>query len=183
LELSVFMDDYRLIKREEIASLKKQRCHSDDWTKVWVDPDFRPERVWETAFSGDIRLGVFDSKKELPSGIRLQSGICNAKLHNVSVGNNSCIENIHSYIANYNIGSGCIIENVDKIYTEGISSFGNGVDVSVLNETGGREVTINNKLTAHFAYILALYRHKTELVKRMRELVSIYAKFHLTGVP
>jgi len=170
------MDNYRQIKREEIALLKKQRCHSDDWNKLWVDPDFRPERVWDTAFSGNIRLGVFDLKKELPSGICIQSGLCNAKLHNVSVGDNSCIENIHSYIANYNIGSGCIIENVDKIYTEGISSFGNGVDVSVLNETGGREVPINNKLTAHFAYILALYRHKTELVKRMRELVSIYAQ-------
>lgn len=60
------MDNYRIIKREEISSLKKQRCHSDDWTKVWVDPDFRPERVWDTAFSGDIRLGVFDSKKNFP---------------------------------------------------------------------------------------------------------------------
>ncbi|HOT54223.1 MAG TPA: DUF4954 family protein [Bacteroidales bacterium] len=170
------MDNYRLISQGEIASLKEQRCHSEDWTKVWVAPGFRPERVWDTAFSGDICLGVFETKKELPAGIRIQSGICNAKLHNVSVGDNTCIENIHSYIANYNIGSGCIIENVDKIYTEGMSSFGNGVEVRVLNESGGREVPINNKLTAHFAYILALYRHKTELVKRMQELVSTYSK-------
>jgi NDP-sugar pyrophosphorylase family protein len=169
------MKEYRLISREEIIRLKEQRCHSENWDKIWVDPDFRPERVWDTAFSGDIRLGVFETKKELLSGIKIQSGICNAKLHNVSVGDNTCIENIHSYIANYNIGSGCIIENIDKIYTEGISSFGNGVEVSVLNEMGGREVPINNKLTAHFAYILALYRHKTELVKRMRELVRVYA--------
>ncbi|MCZ2317068.1 MAG: DUF4954 family protein, partial [Bacteroidales bacterium] len=118
------MDNYRLISQGEIASLKEQRCHSEDWTKVWVAPGFRPERVWDTAFSGDIRLGVFETKKELPAGIRIQSGICNAKLHNVSVGDNTCIENIHSYIANYNIGSGCIIENVDKIYTEEMSSFG-----------------------------------------------------------
>ena len=169
------MKEYRQINPNEISLLKKQRCYSDNWNKIWVDPDFRPERVWDVAFSGDIRLGVFEAKKELPSGIKIQSGICNAKLHNVCVGNDTCIENIHSYIANYNIGSGCVIENVDKIYVEGISSFGNGVEVSVLNEMGGREVAINNKLTAHFAYILALYRHKTELVKKMQELVRIYA--------
>ena len=169
------MKEFRQILPEEIVTLKEQRCHSQDWTKVWVASGFRPERVWDTAFSGDIRLGVFEATKELPSGIQIRSGICNAKLHNVSVGDNTCIEDIHGYIANYNIGADCIIENVDKIYTEGVSSFGNGIEVSVLNETGGREVPINNKLTAHFAYILALYRHKTELVKRMQELVSRYA--------
>ena len=63
------MDNYRLISQGEIASLKEQRCHSEDWTKVWVAPGFRPERVWDTAFSGDIRLGVFETKKELPAGI------------------------------------------------------------------------------------------------------------------
>ncbi len=94
---------------------------------------------------------------ELPSGVKIQSGICHAKLHNVSVGDNTCIENIHNYIANYQIGDECIIENVDRIFVEGISSFGNGTEVSVLNETGGREVPINDKLSAHFAYIIALY--------------------------
>lgn len=169
------MKTYRQISPEEIVQLKKQRCYSEDWTKVWVDPDFKTDRIWDTAFSGDIRLGVFTTETELLSGIRIRSGICNTKLHNVSVGNNSYIENIHGYIANYNIGSDCIIENVDKLYTEGISSFGNGVEVSVLSETGGREVPINNKLTAHFAYILALYRHKTELIKQMQELAHQYA--------
>lgn len=170
------MKAYRPITRDEVASLKEQRCHAEDWSRIWVDPDFRTDRVWDTAFSGDIRLGVFETRNELPSGIKIQSGICNARLHNVSVGDNSCIENIHSYIANYNIGSDCIIEDVDKIYVEGISSFGNGVEVSVLNETGGREVVIHNRLTAHFAYIMALYRHRTGLIKRMRELAALYAE-------
>lgn len=169
------MKPYRQILPEEIAALKKQRCYSEDWNKVWVDPGFKTDRIWDTAFSGDIRLGVFDTVKTLPSGIRIRSGICNTKLHNVSVGDNTLIENIHGYIANYSIGSDCIIESVDRIYTEGVSSFGNGVEVSVMSETGGREVPINNKLTAHFAYILALYRHKPELIKRMQKLVANYA--------
>ena len=64
-------------------------------------------------------------------------------LHNVTVGDNCCIENIQNYIANYEIGHDTFIENVDIILVDGLSKFGNGVEVSVLNETGGREVLIN----------------------------------------
>ncbi|PKP37827.1 MAG: DUF4954 domain-containing protein, partial [Bacteroidetes bacterium HGW-Bacteroidetes-14] len=148
------------------------------WSRILVHPEFKPERVWDAAFSGDIKLGLFESRFELPGGVRIQSGICHAKLHNVSVGNNTCIENIHNYIANYDIGEDCIIENADRILTDGLSSFGNGVEVAVLNETGGREVPINDKLTAHFAYIMALYRHRPALIKRMRELVKFYSEKH-----
>lgn len=172
------MENYRRVNEQEIRQLKSQRCYSQDWTKILVDPDFRPDRVWDTSFSGEIRLGIFDSVFELPGGVKIRSGICHAKLHNVSVGNNTCIENIHNYIANYEIGQDCIIENADKILVDGFTSFGNGVEVPVLSETGGREVPINNKLSAHFAYIMALYRHRPELIKRMRELVMYYSLKH-----
>ena len=172
------MENYRRVNEQEIRQLKLQRCHSQDWAKIFVHPDFRPDRVWDASFSGEIRLGLFDSVFELPGGVKIQSGICHAKLHNVCVGNNTCIENIHNYIANYDIGPDCIIENADRILVDCFTSFGNGVEVSVLNETGGREVPINNKLSAHFAYIMALYRHRPELIKRMKELVKYYALKH-----
>ncbi|MDX9781625.1 MAG: DUF4954 family protein [Bacteroidales bacterium] len=172
------MENYRTINDQEIRQLKAQRCHSQDWTKIFVHPDFRPDRVWDAAFSGVIKMGLFESVFELPGGVKIQSGICHAKLHNVSIGDNTCIENIHNYIANYDIGPDCIIENADRILVEGESSFGNGVEVSVLNETGGREVPINNKLSAHFAYIMALYRHRPKLIKRMKELVKFYSIKH-----
>ena len=47
--------------------------------------------------------------------------------------------------------------------------------MSVLNETGGREVLINDKLSAHQAYILALYRHRPELIARMKEITDFYS--------
>ena len=65
---------------------------------------------------------------------------------------------------------------------DGQSEFGNGVEVSVLNEMGGREVPISNKLSAHLAYIMALYRHRPELVARIRELTGFYAKKHASTV-
>ena len=56
-----------------------------------------------------------------------------------------------------------------------LTTFGNGVEATVLNETGGREVLINDKLSAHQAYILALYRHRPELISRMKAITDYYS--------
>ena len=39
----------------------------------------------------------------LPGGIRKHSGLRNATLHNVTVGDDTLIENVSNYIANYDI--------------------------------------------------------------------------------
>ncbi len=85
------------------------------------------------------------------------------------------IENIPNYIANYRIGSDCFIQNVNLILTEGESCFGNNTEVSVLNETGGREVPIYNRLSAQLAYIIAMYRHRPDLIARLREMIEAYS--------
>ena len=127
-------------------------------------------------------MGVFHSEFMLPGGIRKHSGLRHVTLHNVTVGDNCCIENIQNYIANYEIGHDTFIENVDIILVDGVSKFGNGVEVSVLNETGGREVLINDKLSAHQAYILAVYCNRPELISRMKESTDVYAKTHDSAV-
>lgn len=96
----------------------------------------------------------------------------------MTVGDNCCIENVKNYIANYEIGAYTFIENVDIILVDRKSRFGNGVEVSVLNETGGREVMIHDRLSAHQAYIMALYRHRPQLIERMKALVEAYADEH-----
>ena len=100
------------------------------------------------------------------------SGLYYATLHNVTVGDDCCIENVKNYIANYIIGENTFIENVDIILTDGPTSFGNGVEVAVLNETGGREVVIYDRLSAQTAYIMALYRHRPEVISRLRQMIA-----------
>ena len=106
--------------------------------------------------------------------MRKHSGIYYATLHNVTVGDDCCIENVKNYLANYNIGRGAFIENVDIILADGQSSFGNGVEVSALNETGGREVIIYDSLSAQAAYIMAMYRRRPEMIARLKSMVKSY---------
>lgn len=168
------MDNYRLISKEEISRLERQMCTAADWSNVEVSENFSTDHIFYTRFSGKIRLGAFRKEFELPGGMKKHSGLYHATLHNVSVGDDCCIENVKNYIANYSIGRGTFIENVDIILTDGMSSFGNGVEVSVLNETGGREVMIHDRLSAHQAYVMALYRHRPALISGLRKLISSY---------
>lgn len=176
------MNDYRHLSPEEIDRLRANSCIADDWNEVYVKDGFNTKRIFQVRFSGTVKLGNFEGEFTLPGGIRKKSGVRYATLHNVSVGDNSCVENIENYIANYDIGENVYIKNVGLIYVEGVSSFGDGVGVSVLNETGGREVPIHSKLSAHQAYMTALYRHRPIFQEKMRSLANYYANKHSSSV-
>lgn len=170
------MRNYRALTSEEIKRLEAQACTATDWNEVQVAEDFTPEYIHHTRFSGKVRLGVFEGEFRLAGGVRKHAGLSYVTLHNVTVGDNCFIENVKNYIANYEIGESVFIENVDIILTDKKSRFGNGVEVSVLNETGGREVMIHDRLSAHQAYIMALYRHRPLLIERMKALIEAYAE-------
>ncbi|MEI6047340.1 MAG: DUF4954 family protein [Bacteroidota bacterium] len=174
-------DNYRDISGPEIAILKSNGCHCDNWGRVKVKEEFDPSRCTNVIFSGDIRLGVFNEPFIDESGVSIPSGILNARLHNCSIGSNVIINNIGDYIANYNIEDKVVIKNCGKIHTEGISSFGNGTSVAVLNETGARAVKMWDRLSAHEAYIIALYRHRGNAINEIEKLVDDYALSHSGG--
>lgn len=170
------MKTYLNLTAEQIAVLEAQSCRCENWSEVTVAEDFNPKYVRNVNFSGQIRLGSFNKIFTLAGGIRKHSGIYHATLHNVVVGDDCMIEHIRNYIANYIIGDGSYIENVTDLITYGETSFGNGTKVSVLNETGGREVAIHEHLSSHEAYITALYRHDHKLIESLNDLVSKYVE-------
>ena len=170
------MNDYRKLTDQEIQQLKEHSCTAENWADIEVAPDFTPDYIYYTRFSGKVRLGVFEGEFTLAGGMKKHAGLYHTTLHNVTVGDHCCIENVKNYIANYIIGNHVFIENVDIILVDGKSRFGNGVEVAVLNETGGREVMIHDRLSAHQAYIMALYRHRPVLIERMKDIIEKYAE-------
>ena len=167
---------FRKLTDLEIKTLADQLCRCDDWNRVEVAADFSPEYIRNSNFSGDVRIGVFEKEVTFFGGVRKHTGIFNATIHNCRIGNNVYIGQIRNYIANYVIEDDVVIENVDLLAVDGVSSFGNGTLVSVLNETGGREVPIYDHLSAHTAYILALYRHKPSVIDKIKTMINDYAQ-------
>ena len=167
---------YRKLTEKEIAALQQQGCSAEDWSDVEVGEGFSTEHIIRATFSGKVRLGRFEKVFTLPGGLKRHSGIYDATLFNVSLGDDCCICTVREYIANYDIADGTIIYNIGSIITEGQSCFGNGTKVSVLNETGGREVMIHDGMSAHEAYMIALYRHRPVFVEKMNAMISAYAE-------
>lgn len=169
---------FRKLMPEEIAFLESRECSAADWNSIEVHDDFSPENIRNVSFSGLVKIGKTGGTFVLSGGLVKPAGLRNVFIHHCEIGDNVLIENVQNYIANYKIGNNTLIQNLDRLVTDEKSAFGNGVEVAVLNETGGREVMINDKLSAHVAYILALYRHRPELAQRLRRMIRFYADKH-----
>jgi Domain of unknown function (DUF4954)/Domain of unknown function (DUF6819) len=172
---------YRNLTQEEIEILTSNGCRCGNWNMVKVREGFLPAGCINCTFSGEIRLGIFTEPFVDGSGVTLPGGIVNARLHNCTVGSDVVIFNIGDYIANYTIEDNVVIKNCGVIHTEGISSFGNGTTVNVLNETGGRSVKIWDGLSAHEAYIISLYRHRSKAGAVIEGMVDDYAAAMTSG--
>lgn len=170
------MGIYRKLTDQELKQLKIQGNTSDNWESVKVNEGFTPERIQNVQFSGEIKIGRLEKVFNLNAGVKKRASISNATLHNCLIEDDVYINSVKNYIANYTIRSGAFIENVDSIYVEGESSFGNGIQIAVMNEQGGREVTMYNRLSSHVAYMMALYRHQPKLIAKLEELALNYAK-------
>lgn len=168
--------NYRQLTTSEITTLEQNRCQCDTWDKVLVAEEFEPSRIQNATFSGNIKLGVYNDIIIDSAGVEQKTGIRNAHLHNCTVGSNVIIYNIGDYIANYTIEDEVVIKNCGKICVYGSTSFGNGTLVSVMNEDEGRAVKIWDRLSAHEAYIIALYRHKKEVVNALEGFTDKYTE-------
>ena len=165
---------YRQLTGYEVEIMQGRGCVCEEWDRIKVPNGFIPERFKNVAFYGDLKLGIMDSRIDADSGISRKCGVYNAALHNCVIGDNVYIRNVSNYISNYIIEDDVVIDGINTLEVKERVTFGNGIRASVINEGGGREVPIYDHLSAHEAYIIALYRHKTGLLEKLRRLIEGY---------
>lgn len=162
----------RQLTDDEIGILEDNSCWAEDWNRVLVDEDFRPNYFHRVMFYGDIELGVFDKSVEVSRGFLKHSGINNATLRNVRIGDNCLIENIGNYINNYSIGDDCYISNVCTLETTEGATYGEGNLISVLNEIGEGNLISFRDLNSQFAAFMVKHMHDRELKDCIRRLIN-----------
>ncbi len=165
------MEKYRSLTIEEIKILEKRGCKAEDWSAVSVAHDFKPETIRNVSFYGEVSLGVFEKKLEVSKGFYKTSGIKNATLRNVEIGDNCLIENIGNFINNYTIGEECYISNVNTMETTEGATFGQGNMISVLNEAGDGNVMLFDGLTSQVAALMVNHHRDKELMQAMKTLI------------
>jgi hypothetical protein len=69
-----------------------------------------------------------------------------------------------------------IIENVGRLQVTGETTFGNGIDIEVLNANGNRKFPMFDLMTAQLAYLMTTYRQIPELNIKLEKIIRDYVK-------
>ena len=88
------MNDYRPLTSEEIEVLRSNDCWAEDWTSINVSEDFKPNFMHRVMLYGEVNIGAFNKNVEVSQGFVKHSGINNATLRNVTIGDDCLIENV-----------------------------------------------------------------------------------------
>jgi NDP-sugar pyrophosphorylase family protein len=166
---------YRQLTRSEIKLLELQYCYCEDWDKVLVTEHFSPEKVRNVSFSGEVKIGDLSGSIETGDGSKKSGGIDHAFISNTTIGNNVRISHVNN-LSNYIIEDDVVIENVSELSVTGLTNFGNGSKLDILNEGGGRTLTIFDRLTSQIAYLQVCYRHDAQFQTRLQEVIDRYVQ-------
>lgn len=144
----------RALTSKEVSALRAQGNISTDpsWANVRVILDgtrWVSERVQRCRFSGTVALGSFlgrvpDRSLTTESGhpaVMLPSGIYDSTLTDSVVHSGAFVERC-GVISNTVIRRGAVVRGCQTISCPGPSPHGNGTQITIGPETGGREITI-----------------------------------------
>ena len=166
------MNDYRPLTSEEIEVLKSNDCWAEDWTSVNVSESFKPNFMHRVMLYGEVNIGGFDKNVEVSQGFVKHSGINNATLRNVTIGDDCLIENVGNFINNYTIGDDCYISNISTMETTEGATYGEGNLVSVLNEVGEGNVILFSDLNSQLAAFMVKHFSDKEMKEKIRLLIK-----------
>ncbi len=162
---------YRNLTESEIRTLESQGCFAENWNSVVVHDPVDLQRIRFVHFLGDVTIGSLSLSEPSSS----KSGLYHSKIADCTIGNNVLVEHV-GCLSRYEIGDEAVIRNVNSISMGESSTFGNGVEINVLNEAGGREIKIFDHLSAQLAYCMAVFRHRPKLIEILDTLIKTYVK-------
>ena len=167
---------HRALAQDQRKALLAHGCTAEDWGRVLVTGGFDPSRVRNAHFQGEVKIGGLTGTVSGVDGLEKPCGIYNATIADCSIGDRTRIANIGVHLAHYDIADGACIEDVATMQTRAGATFGNGVEIDVLNEAGGREVTLFDRLSSQFAYIMCLHRYRPGLIERLKAIAADYVR-------
>lgn len=163
----------RNLNETETKILESQGNRADDWKNVQVAESFKPDHIHSSYFSGSVTLGKQKGEIIDGNGNPLPCGVWRSHVHDCQIGDGVHISDV-SQMVGYDVDDGVIIQKVGKLIVSDETTFGNGVHVHVINETGGRAIPIYEGMSSQFAYIMAMYRHDDALIQNFHGLIEKY---------
>ena len=175
-------DDWRPLKRAEIAVLEQGGSFADDWSNIKVKEGFDPTRVRDCRFYGPVHLGALSRSVLEYHDLMLPVGLYSSTVVACDIGDDVALHNVN-YIAHYIVGERCMLFNVNEMITTDHAKFGNGVVMDgenegvriwleIANENGGRKVLPFDGMLPSDAWIWSKFRDDTILMNRFIEMTE-----------
>ncbi|HEX3020300.1 MAG TPA: DUF4954 family protein [Chitinispirillaceae bacterium] len=175
---NAFFSLLRQLKPYEIEKLQSQGNTSDDWKSVLVHSGFSTDFIWNNRFIGKCCIGVFNgSHIDTGLGFPLATGIYDSILIDAVICDECCIRNVRG-ISNYFIDSSALLYNIGTLSCSQSATFGNGRELVIGIETGGREILSFADITIDYAYNVATHRFNGDTYKKF---VNSYTEAAKTG--
>lgn len=166
----------KVINDELQKQLELNRCWSDDWSKVRVADGFNAHHVFDAKFFGECYLGTFTkSPVKADDGVSLSPGVYNSVIINSDVEDDALVYNA-GVVSNYVIGKNAVVTNTRSLSCNGNTAFGNGAELAIAIETGGRETLSYADMTIPVAEIVAKKRADTQMQQQYQAFVAKYVE-------
>ena len=140
----------RPLTSQEINILLANGCAAEDWSRVEVSDPFDASRVSRVNFYGTVRMGSNEGEIEVVEGFAKPCGVRNTTLRNVTIGNNSLVEDT-TLVA-------CTLANDTDLI------------IPVLNEAGDGNVMLFPQLSSQIAALQVRYAANAEFTQRLRAI-------------
>ncbi|MCI0703748.1 MAG: DUF4954 family protein, partial [Planctomycetia bacterium] len=172
VELALAREKVRPLRESEIRELVANGNTANGWHRVRVAEGFRPNRVRQSDFRGDVVLGRFEETVRGPGGVELPSGVIRSTVSNCVIGHNAIVRNV-DLLAGYVVEERASISDCGRVICDGPTTFGNGIRIPIGPQCGGRWLRAFAEMTLDLADRLTTSR-ADGLEARYAELIAEY---------
>ena len=166
-------EELRSLSPEEVAVLEENRNLCEEWEGVRVASGFDAGRVFDSRFLGRVVLGAFTGTAEPEPGVVLPSGVYRSVVSNCEIGNDALVSSV-ALLAHTIVNEGACLLNCGSVLCSGETTFGNGIELPLAIEAGGRGVGVYSEITVAAAAEIASSRDEREGITEYRDLVAEY---------
>ncbi|MDD5449306.1 MAG: DUF4954 family protein [Candidatus Omnitrophica bacterium] len=161
------------LTKEQIDKLETNGNSARDWKKIKIAKGLDISRIRRCYFSGEVTIGKLAGDVEISAGVKVPSGIYNSIVIDSYIGDNSLIQDVKT-LSNYIICASSVLFNCGVISAKEENTFGNGSELPIAIETGGREVKTYAEMTLEAAAKVATSRADKEFLKAYNDSVDKY---------
>lgn len=164
----------RPVSHASVAALEANGCWSEDWSRVKAVAGFDPVRVWRTGFLGDVILGKFRGTSQVEKDVTFASGIYDSVVANCEI-DDALVYSV-KLLSNYVVKRGAVVSGCGTVAVTDRTAFGNGAELPIAIETGGRETLIFGEMSCVDAEWVGRSRDDKKFLADYERLVKTYVE-------